>query len=71
VLAVGAALFLSGDVIARRLLRLGPVRWRAAAAALALATTAVGAAAGLEAQLVVVTGVLVLPLVVERGRIEA
>jgi low temperature requirement protein LtrA len=65
-LAAGAALFLAGDAIVRRLLRLGPVRWRITAAVLALATTAVGIAAGLEAQLVVVAAVLVLPLIVER-----
>jgi low temperature requirement protein LtrA len=66
VLAVGAALFLAGDVIARRMLSLGPVRWRITAGALALATTAVGAAAGLESQLVLVAVVLALPLFAER-----
>jgi low temperature requirement protein LtrA len=66
VLAAGAALFLAGDVIARRMLRLGPVRWRITAAVLALATTAVGAAAGLDSQLVLVALVLALPLIAER-----
>jgi low temperature requirement protein LtrA len=66
-LAAGAALFLAGDVIVRLLLRLGPVRWRTAAAVAALATTAVGAAAGLDLQLVVVAAVLVFPLIAERG----
>jgi low temperature requirement protein LtrA len=66
VLAAGAALFLAGDVIARRMLSLGPVRWRITAAVLALATTAVGAAAGLNSQLVLVALVLALPLISER-----
>jgi low temperature requirement protein LtrA len=65
-LAAGGALFLAGDAIVRWLLRLGPVRWRIMAAVLALATTAVGIAAGLEVQLVVVAAVLVLPLIAER-----
>jgi low temperature requirement protein LtrA len=67
-LAAGAALFLAGDAIVRRLLQLGPVGWRLTAAILALATTAVGVAAGLEVQLVVVAAVLVLPLIVDRPR---
>ena len=66
VLAAGAALFLAGDVAIRRILRTGPVRQRAAAAVLALATMAIGAAAGLDAQLLVVAAVLVLPLIAER-----
>jgi low temperature requirement protein LtrA len=66
VLAAGAALFLTGDVIARRLMSLGPVRWRVAAAVAALATTVIGAFAGLEVQLVVVAVVLLAPLIAER-----
>ena len=65
-LSGGAALFLAGDVMFRRQLGTGPFRYRAYAAVLALATTAVGVAAGLEAQLAVVVAVLVLPLVAER-----
>lgn len=67
VLATGTGLFLAGDVIARRMLRLGPYRLRAAAAVLAVATLAIGAAAGLEVQLVAVAVVLVLPLAAERA----
>ena len=67
VLAVGAALFLGGDVTIRRQLRLGPVRLRAAAAVVALATMAVGATVGLVAQLVLVAAVLVAPLIAEQG----
>ena len=68
VLAAGAALFLAGDVVIRRVLRTGPTRLRAIAAVVVLATTAVGAAAGLEAQLVVVAVVLIAPLVAERDQ---
>jgi hypothetical protein len=66
VLACGAALFLTGNVIVRRQLGTGPVRQRAVAAAVALATIPAGLAAGLEAQLAVVAVVLVAPLVAER-----
>jgi low temperature requirement protein LtrA len=65
-LAAGAALFLAGDVAIRRRLQTGPVRLRAAAAVLALGTTAIGAQVGLEAQLVVITALLVIMLVLER-----
>jgi low temperature requirement protein LtrA len=66
VLAAGAALFLAGDVAIRRLLQTGPVRLRAAAAVLALATTAIGALIALEAQVAVIAAVLVGMLVLER-----
>ena len=69
-LAVGAALFLGGNVAIRRLLGLGSVRLRAAAAAVALATTAVGALVAIETQLAVLTVVLVMLLVLE-GRIAS
>jgi len=68
VLAGGAALFLAGDVVIRRVLRTGPVRLRIAAAIAALATTAAGIAAGLGVQLVLVAAVLIAPLVAE-GRL--
>jgi low temperature requirement protein LtrA len=66
VLAAGAALFLAGDVAIRRLLRIGPVRWRAGTAVAALATLAVGAFAALEVQLTVLTLILVGMLTLER-----
>ncbi len=65
-LAAGAALFLAGDAVIRGQLGTGPVRLRVTASAAALATTAVGVAAGLEVQLIVVTAALVAPLVAER-----
>jgi hypothetical protein len=67
VLAAGAALFLAGDVVIRRVLRTGPTRLRIAAAAAALATTAAGATLGLEAQLLLVAAVLIAPLIAERA----
>jgi len=68
ILAGGAALFLAGNVINRRQLTAEPVRARVVAAAVVLASTGVGIAAGLEAQLVVVTAVLVAPLIAEYRR---
>jgi low temperature requirement protein LtrA len=65
-LAAGAALFLVGDVAMRRRLQIGPVRLRAVAAALALATTAIGALMALEVQLIVITVLLVVILILER-----
>jgi low temperature requirement protein LtrA len=65
VLAAGAALFLAGDVAIRRQLHTGPVRLRVAAAVLALATTPIGALVALEAQLIVITVMLVVMLVLE------
>jgi hypothetical protein len=59
-------LFVAGDVAIRRMLRIRPVRPRAAAAALALATTPIGAFIALEVQLVVITVLLVTMLVLER-----
>jgi low temperature requirement protein LtrA len=66
VLAVGAALFLAGDVVFRLQLRTGPVRLRVAAAVLALATTAAGATVSLDVQLALLTVILVATLVLER-----
>ncbi|HEY2508270.1 MAG TPA: low temperature requirement protein A [Streptosporangiaceae bacterium] len=66
-LAAGAAFFLAGDVIARHLLHLGPFRLRLVAAIACLATIALGATVGLEAQLLLVTALLVAPLIAERG----
>jgi low temperature requirement protein LtrA len=66
VLAAGAALFLAGDVVIRRVLHIGPTRMRIAAAVAALATTAAGATLGLEAQLLLVAVVLIAPLITER-----
>jgi low temperature requirement protein LtrA len=65
VLACGAALFLTGNLIVRWRLGIGPARLRVLAAAAALATIPVGVYAGLVAQLALVAAVLVAPLVAE------
>ncbi len=49
----------------RRLLQIGAVRLRAAAAVLVLTTTAIGALGALEVQLVVITAMLAVMLVLE------
>jgi low temperature requirement protein LtrA len=64
-LAVGAALFLAGDVAIRRRLGLGLAGMRCAAAVAVLATIAIGALVSVEAQLIVITLVLVMLLVLE------
>jgi len=66
VLAVGAALFLAGDAAVRRLLWHGPAAFRAGGAVAALATIAAGAAAGLDAQVALLTAILVIMLLAER-----
>ena len=67
-LAAGAAAFLAGDAAIRRLLRIGPVRLRSAAAVLALATALIGAFVALEAQVAVLTLLLAGTLVLERNQ---
>jgi low temperature requirement protein LtrA len=57
-LAGGAAAFLAGDILFRRVLRIGPARHRAVAAALALATIPIGLAAPAVLQLSVLGIVL-------------
>jgi low temperature requirement protein LtrA len=64
-LAVGATLFLGGNVTIRRLLGLGLARLRCAAAVAVLATIAVGAVVSVEAQLAAITVLLVMLLVLE------
>jgi len=63
--AGGAALFLAGSAWFRLALRIGPITLRLAGAALALATTAVGAAVSTEAQLAVLLAVIVGMLAAE------
>jgi low temperature requirement protein LtrA len=67
VMACGAALFLGGNAAVRWHLRIGSAWLRALAAALALATMAIGVVAGLDVQLAVVALVLVAPLVAEQA----
>jgi low temperature requirement protein LtrA len=67
VMACGAALFLGGNAAVRWHIRTGPARLRALAAALALATIAIGVVAGPDVQLAVVAVILVAPLVAEQA----
>ena len=67
-LAGGAAAFLAGDAAIRRLLRIGPVRLRSAAAVLALATALIGAFVALEVQVAVLTLLLAGTLVLESNQ---
>jgi low temperature requirement protein LtrA len=67
-IAVGAALFLAGEAVVRRLLRTGPWRHRAVAAVVVLATMPIGVFVALEVQIVVVTVLLVVMLVLESNR---
>jgi len=67
-LAGGAAAFLAGEAAIRRLLRIGPVRLRSAAAVLALATALIGTYVALEVQVAVLTLLLAGTLVLERNQ---
>jgi low temperature requirement protein LtrA len=64
-LAGGTALFLAGDILFRRTLRLGPGQVRAGAAALALATTPLGLTVSAVTQLAVLVVALAGSLLVE------
>jgi low temperature requirement protein LtrA len=68
-LGAGAAAFLAGDAAIRRLLRIGPMRLRAAAAVLALVTALIGAFVALEVQVAALTVLLAGTLVLERSQI--
>lgn len=65
-LGVGTAAFTAGTAAFRAVLHTGPQRIRLAGAAFALATIALGAAVGIEAQLLVLTGGQVAWLAAER-----
>jgi low temperature requirement protein LtrA len=66
VLAAGAALFLAGDAAVRRLLGTGTIGLRVTGAVAALATIAVGAVAGLDAQLALLTVLMAAMLAAEQ-----
>ncbi|WP_405437149.1 low temperature requirement protein A [Streptomyces avidinii] len=70
-LAGGVALYLAGDLAFRAALRIGPVRYRAAALLLALATIPVGTGRSGAGQLVALACVLVAALVAESRRSPA
>jgi low temperature requirement protein LtrA len=64
-LASGVALYLAGDVAFRHALRIGPLRYRAAAAVAALAVSAVGVTASVAAEIALLTLVVAAALAVE------
>lgn len=66
-LAGGVALFLLGEVLFRRELRIGPGRWRATVALLALATIPLGVFVAAVAQLAALVGLLVAGFAVEHA----
>ncbi|MDR0344639.1 MAG: low temperature requirement protein A [Nocardiopsaceae bacterium] len=65
-LAAGVALFLAGHAWFRRILRTGPIAGRITAAAFALATSAVGVAVAIEAQLALLLAAIVVMVAAER-----
>jgi len=65
-LATGVAVYLGGDVLFRRVLRLGPVRTRVVAAVLAVGTAPIGLTAGYVAQVTLLVLLLVGMLTLER-----
>jgi low temperature requirement protein LtrA len=70
-LAGGVALYLAGDVAFRRTLRIGTQRYRAAAAAVALAASAVGVTFSVTAEIAVLTAIVAAALVAEQGRADS
>src|SRR5205823_5614590 len=64
-LAGGVALFLVGDVLLRRTLKIGPSRWRTALAVRAPATILLGVVAAAVAQLVTLVGLLLMGFAAE------
>jgi low temperature requirement protein LtrA len=65
-LAGGVALYLAGDMAFRRTLRIGPQRYRAAAAIAALAALAVGVTVSAAGQIALLTAIVAAALVLER-----
>jgi low temperature requirement protein LtrA len=65
-LAAGVAVYLAGEAVFRRVLRLGPLRGRLVTAGLAVATAPIGLAVGYVAQLTLIVLLLTGMLTVER-----
>lgn len=65
-LAAGVAMYLAGEIVFRRVLRLGPFRARLVAAGLAVATAPVGLVAAYVAQLTLLVVILTAMLTFER-----
>jgi low temperature requirement protein LtrA len=64
-LAGGVALYLAGDVAFRRALRIGPQRYRTAAAVVALAVSAVGVTASVAAEIALLAVIVAAALAAE------
>jgi low temperature requirement protein LtrA len=64
-LAGGVALYLAGDVAFRRALRIGPQRYRTAAAVVALAVSAVGVAVSVAAEIALLAVIVAAALAAE------
>jgi low temperature requirement protein LtrA len=64
-LAGGVALYLAGDVAFRHALRIGPLRYRAAAAVVSLAVWAVGVTVSVAAEIALLTVIVAAALTVE------
>ena len=62
----GVALFLAGSAAFRHALRIGPARYRLAAAALALAASAVGVTLSVAAEMALLTLIVAAALLVEQ-----
>lgn len=65
-LGCGVALFLAGSAAFRHALRIGPERYRLAAAAVSLAASAVGVALSVAAEIALLTVIVAAALIVER-----
>ena len=70
-LAGGVALYLAGDVAFRRSLRIGTRRYRAAAAAVALAVSAVGVTVSVAAEIALLTVIVAAALGLEQRAVVA
>jgi len=70
-LAGGVALYLAGDMAFRRALRIGPRRYRVAAAIAALAATAVGVTVSVTLEIALLTVIVAAALIAERRRDRA
>jgi len=64
----GVALYLAGDAMFRRVMRLGPAKYRAVAAVVSLGTIALGVAVSAAAALATLVVIVVATLMIE-GRI--
>jgi low temperature requirement protein LtrA len=69
-LAGGVALYLAGDGVFRRVMRVGPARYRAVAAILSLGAAVLGVAVSAAAALATLVALVIATLVFEGRRLE-